>query len=250
MSHSQTDTPPFSGRALTNSGFARLLFDGVAPNYDTWAQVLSYGQYGRWHQALVSVLPLHADALVLDLATGTGAVGRTLRRRYGCRVVGLDMSPGMLASARHRDEAAPPEQRLDLFLGNADCVPFRDSQFDAVALTFLLRYTPDPAATLHEVARVTRPGGTAASLEFFIPPQWVWRWLWYLHTGLALPAAGLTLGKGWGRVGQFLGRSIRGFYRGHSLTDLSGMWQAAGFAGVEHRLHSLGGAVVTWGYRR
>ena len=250
MRRSQTDTPSFPGRTPTDSGFVRHLFDSVAPNYETWAQVLSYGQYRRWHRGLVSVLPLRADARVLDLATGTGAVGRSLRRRYGCRVVGLDVSPGMLASARRREQTAPPEQRLDLLLGTADYLPFADSQFDAVAFTFLLRYTPDPAATLREVARVTKPGGTAASLEFFIPPNWVWRWLWYVHTGLALPAAGVTLGPGWGRVGRLLGRSIRSFYRRHPLADLAGMWQEAGFAGVEHRLQSLGGAVVTWGYRR
>lgn len=246
MSRSQRDT---HYKVPTDSGFARHLFDAIAANYDTWAQALSYGQYRRWHRALISVLPLTSDSLVLDLATGTGSVGRALRQHSHCTVVGLDLSPGMLAAAQRRNQATVPEEQLDLLLGTADCLPFADGRFNAVVFTFLLRYVPDPLATLRELARVTKPGGLVASLEFFIPPQRLWRWLWHFHTGVVLPLAGVPLGRGWGLAGRFLGGSIRDFYRRYSLEDVKRIWQDAGFTGVAHRMHSLGGAVVIWGYR-
>ena len=116
---------------------------------------------------------------MLDVATGTGMVAAALVRRYGCRVVGLDQSPEMLAG-RGEGSRANPElaSRIELVRGEAESLPFADGEFDHLTFTYLLRYVDDPAATLRELARVVKPGGRMSSLEFMLPPNPVARALW------------------------------------------------------------------------
>ncbi len=180
---------------------------------------------------------------MLDVATGTGAVARELLARKRCTVVGLDQSPEMLAEARRR---LPPEVRL--VQADADELPFPDAAFDALTFTYLLRYVPDPAATLRELARVVRPGGTIAGLEFALPNT-PWRQLWELYVRVGLPLAGRAISPGWAEVGHFLGPSIRGFYTRYPERELLELWEDAGIGGVRSRRLSLGGGIVTWGRR-
>jgi demethylmenaquinone methyltransferase/2-methoxy-6-polyprenyl-1,4-benzoquinol methylase len=220
---------------------ARLLFAPLAPTYDRTAAVLSYGQDPRWRRFLVSRVAAGPGDRVLDVATGTGAVARELGRCTGCTVVGLDQSPEMLAEARRRMGDA-----AELVLGEADRLPFADGEFDALTFTYLLRYVEDPPATLRELARVVRPGGTIAGLDFGVPAG-VWRPLWELHVRAVLPAAGAVLGRGWREVGAFLGGSIRAFDARFPPARLEQAWRAAGIGELGCRRMSLGGGVVRWG---
>ena len=72
--------------------------------------------------------------------------------------------------------------RIQLVAGRAEQLPFPDRAFDALTFTYLLRYVDDPLATLRELARVVKPGGKVASLEFFLPPNRFWRVMWWLST--------------------------------------------------------------------
>ncbi len=222
---------------------ARTLFAPLGPTYDRYAAMLSFGQDGRWRRFLVSRVEAGPRDTVLDVATGTGAVARELLARKGCTVVGVDQSPEMLAEARRRLPAG-----VRLVEGNAESLPFPDASFDALAFTYLLRYVSDPAATLHELARVVRPGGTIAGLEFAVP-RGIWRPLWELHVRAGLPLAGRAISRGWARVGDFLGPSIREFYERWPEERLLELWGAAGVADVRSRRLSLGGGIVTWGHR-
>jgi demethylmenaquinone methyltransferase/2-methoxy-6-polyprenyl-1,4-benzoquinol methylase len=150
---------------------ARELFAPLGPTYDRYAALLSFGQDPRWRRFLVSRLEAGPDERVLDVATGTAAVAIELVRRHGCSVVGLDQSPEMLAEARARVRHAGLEHRIELVEGRAEELPFEDASFDALTFTYLLRYVDDPGGTLRELARVVRPGGTIASLEFGVPPR-------------------------------------------------------------------------------
>jgi demethylmenaquinone methyltransferase/2-methoxy-6-polyprenyl-1,4-benzoquinol methylase len=222
---------------------ARTLFAPLGPTYDRYAAALSFGQDPRWRRFLVSRVDALPTDTVLDVATGTGAVARELLRQKGCKVVGLDQSPEMLAEARRR---LPDD--VELVEGSAERLPFPDASFDALTFTYLLRYVSDPAATLHELARVVRPGGTIVGLEFAVP-HGVWRPLWELYVRVGLPLAGRVISPGWTEVGDFLGPSIRGFYRRWPERRLLELWQAAGIDGASSRRLSLGGGIVTWGRR-
>ena len=133
--------------------------------------------------------------------------------------------------------------------GRAEELPFEDGVFDALTFTYLLRYVDDPGAALKELARVVRPGGAVASLEFGVPPGPLPRAAWKLYVRLGLPLAGAAIAPGWGEVGRFLGPSIRGFYERHPLDRLLELWRDAGIHDARHRRMSLGGGVVTWGTR-
>ena len=222
---------------------ARALFAPLGPTYDRYAAALSFGQDPRWRRFLVSRVEAGPGDTVLDVATGTGAVAHELLTRKRCAVVGLDQSPEMLAEARRR----LPEN-VTLVEGTAERLPFEDASFDALTFTYLLRYVSDPAATLRELARVVRPGGTIAGLEFALP-RGFWRPLWELYVRIGLPLAGRAISTGWAEVGDFLGPSIRNFYEEWPEPRLVELWRTAGIADVSSRRLSLGGGIVTWGRR-
>jgi demethylmenaquinone methyltransferase/2-methoxy-6-polyprenyl-1,4-benzoquinol methylase len=223
---------------------ARTLFAPLGPTYDRYAALLSFGQDPRWRRFLVSCVEAGPGDTVLDVATGTGAVARELIRRKGCRVVGVDVTPEMLAEARRR---LGPE--VELVEARAERLPFPDASFDGLTFTYLLRYVDDPAETLRELARVVRPGGTIASLEFALP-RGLWRPLWELYVRAVLPLLGRAISPGWQRVGSFLGPSIRDLYQRLPEERLLALWRAAGIEDVRARRLSLGGGIVVWGTRR
>ena len=227
---------------------ARELFAPLGPSYDRYARALSFGQDPRWRSFLVSRIPA-AAVHVLDVATGTGAVAIELASaRPGRTVVGVDQSPEMLAAGRARVGQAGLDERVQLCEGRAESLPFADAEFDALTFTYLLRYVDDPRATLGELARVVRPGGTLAMLEFGVP-RGVWRPLWELYVRLGLPLAGAAVSPAWREVGRFLGPSIRGFYERLPLPALLELWRDAGVTDVRARRLSLGGGLVVWGIR-
>jgi demethylmenaquinone methyltransferase/2-methoxy-6-polyprenyl-1,4-benzoquinol methylase len=137
--------------------------------------------------------------------------------------------------------------RISFVLGRGERLPFPDGAFDAVTFTYLLRYVDDPASTLRELARVARPGGTVANLEFHVPETPVWRGLWHLYTRGVMPVVGRVISRPWYDVGRFLGPSISRFYRTYPMEDQLDMWRAAGIEAVEARVMSLGAGVVVWG---
>jgi demethylmenaquinone methyltransferase/2-methoxy-6-polyprenyl-1,4-benzoquinol methylase len=220
---------------------ARTLFAPLGPTYDRYSALLSFGQDPRWRCFLVSRLDVSAHDTVLDVATGTGLVARELVRRFGCSVVGVDQSPEMLEVAAAQTHGLP----IRLVQGRAEELPFADGEFTALTFTYLLRYVDDPRATVRELARVVRPGGTIAMLEFGLPRS-VWRPLWELWVRVGLPAAGRLISPGWHEVGGFLGPSIRDFWQRQDPVEI---FHAAGIEDVRAKPLSLGGGVVLWGRR-
>ena len=183
----------------------RRLFSRVASNYDRPAQVLGLLQYSRWHDFLLSRLDLPPQGHVLDMATGTGALAVRLARLDGLRVTGADITRPMLLQT-----AARSGSRVDLVECTAEAAPFANASFDAAIFSYLLRYVADVPATLAELARALKPGGTMASLDFAVP-RGIWYPLWRLYTAVGLPLGGALLSPAWRRVGSFLGPSIRDF---------------------------------------
>jgi demethylmenaquinone methyltransferase / 2-methoxy-6-polyprenyl-1,4-benzoquinol methylase len=242
------------GTQVSRRQFAVNLFDNAAFGYDLIAQALSYGQYLRWQRALIAAVLRHGvdrQSIVLDVATGTAGVARHLVRESGCRVVGLDQSPGMLAAARKKLATSPPDiaRRIHLVEGTGDQLPFPDDYFDAVTFTYLFRYVDDPAVTMRELVRVARPGALVGFIEFHLPPP-PWKQLWYIHTRVVLPVAGRLISDGWSEVGRFLGPSIERFYSTWDVPGLRAILEASGLREVEHRVMSLGGGLVMWGRKR
>jgi demethylmenaquinone methyltransferase/2-methoxy-6-polyprenyl-1,4-benzoquinol methylase len=231
--------------------FAQQLFTPLPGRYDALAEVLSFGQNGRWRRAMVDRIVPTSPATVLDVASGTAGVAIQLASRAGAQVVGVDLTLEMLRQGRSRVAASGLADRIQLTAGRAEQLPFPDGAFDALTFTYLLRYVDDPQATLRELARVVKPGGAVASLDFLAPPSSFWYAWWWAYTRAVLPAAGLlTGGRAWYRVGRFLGPNISGHYRKFPLPWTVEAWRQAGFDDVRVRLMSLGGGLVMSGTRR
>src|SRR5438128_4378705 len=118
----------------------------------------------------------------------------------------------MLREGVRRAAGAGVGSRSSFVLGQGERLPFGDQTFDALTFTYLLRYVDDPAATLAELARVVRPGGTIAMLEFGLP-RGPARLAWELYVRAGLPLSGRLISPAWHEVGRILGPSIRSFHR-------------------------------------
>jgi demethylmenaquinone methyltransferase / 2-methoxy-6-polyprenyl-1,4-benzoquinol methylase len=227
---------------------AQQLFDGLPARYDRLAEVLSFGQNGRWRQAMVSAVAAASPSSVLDVATGPAGVALQLAARTGARVTGVDITAEMLRAGVANVARSPQAGRVNLLLAGAEHLPFPDDTFDALTFTYLLRYVSSPADTLKELVRVLRPGGVMANLEFHVPTGKLWHPLWLLYTRVGLPAAGFLVGgREWFEVGRFLGPSISAHYRRYPVRWHVGAWEQAGVEDVQVRIMSVGGGLVMWG---
>jgi demethylmenaquinone methyltransferase/2-methoxy-6-polyprenyl-1,4-benzoquinol methylase len=228
--------------------FARALFDGLPDHYNRQAELLSMGQNGRWRRAMVDAAVADSPRSVLDVATGPAGVALQLAARSPAQVTGIDLTAEMLRVGAANVARAGRADRVALVQGRGEELPFADATFDGLTFTYLLRYVADPSATIRELARVVKPGGMIASLEFYVPPDPVWRMSWLVYTRLVLPAAGwLTGGREWFDVGRFLGPSISAHYERYPLEWHVAAWREAGIDDVRARLMSLGGGLVMSG---
>jgi demethylmenaquinone methyltransferase/2-methoxy-6-polyprenyl-1,4-benzoquinol methylase len=234
----------------TPNAFSRQLFAPLPSRYNALAYLLSFGQDRRWRHAMLDHVVGSQPRLVLDVACGPGAVTKALTKRTQAHVVGLDLSEDMLREGQRNVTRGHLERRVSLVLARGERLPFADNTFDALTFTYLLRYVDDPQATIAELARVVKPGGAIANLEFAVPRGLVTWVAWWFYTRGVLPVAGyLTGGKGWWDVGRFLGPSISAHYKKYSVQWTVNAWEHAGIEHVETRTMSLGGGLVMWGYR-
>ena len=229
---------------------ARELFAPLGPTYDRYARLLSFGQDPRWR-----ALPRLAHPGETRRACSTSPPARRPSRSSSrARVPARD-------GDRHRPERGDARRRprarrrgrardrIELREGRAESLPFADAEFDALTFTYLLRYVDDPAATMRELARVVRPGGTIAMLEFGVP-RGVWRPLWELYVRVGLPARrrGRRRRRG-ARSAASSGRAFAASTSAYPVGACSSSGATPGSRDVHARRLSLGGGIVVWGTR-
>jgi demethylmenaquinone methyltransferase/2-methoxy-6-polyprenyl-1,4-benzoquinol methylase len=228
---------------------AQRLFAGIASEYERMGNILSFGQDARWRRFMVSRIHLDHDAWALDVASGTGLVARQLVEAGPMRVAALDQSEAMLRAGSHPIRSSDDGGGIFAVLGQAERLPFADGSFGAVTFTYLLRYVDDPQATLLELARVLRDGGTLACTEFHVPRAPLAHAGWRAYTGLVMPAMGWFVSPAWHDAARFLGPSIMAFYERYPLPEQIRMWQSAGLHHVRTRVLSLGAGIVISGVK-
>jgi demethylmenaquinone methyltransferase/2-methoxy-6-polyprenyl-1,4-benzoquinol methylase len=143
-------------------GLMREMFGSIAPRYDFMTRVFSYGMDGRWKRLGVSNAVLPDNAVVLDLAAGTGDFSQLLLRRLPqARAVAVDLTEPMLRQARTRE-------LKETACADATALPFANASFDCVFVGYGLRNFPCLKTALREIERVTRPGDSIVTLDFFL----------------------------------------------------------------------------------
>ena len=214
----------------------REMFTAIAPKYDFISRVISYGMDARWKRLGVSQAALPQNAMVLDLASGTGDFSRLVREILpSARPVAVDITENMLRLARAHglDEAA---------CADATALPFADASFDCVFIGYGLRNFPCLSTALREIERVLKPGGLMVSLDFFRPRNRVFREL-YLGFLYAQGAFWGILLHGRLRTYTYIPDSVRNFV---SVADFSTMLQDMGYERVDAREFILGGIGLLW----
>jgi len=209
----------------------REMFGTIAPRYDFISRVLSCGMDRRWKKLGVKKAQLPGNAVVLDLACGTGDFSEiVLERLPRARAISVDLTEQMLRLAKRRG-------LNDAVCADAGALPFADDSFDCVFIGYGLRNFPNLSGALREIERVTRPGGLMVSLEFFLPANRILRriYLAYLYTQGAF--WGLLL-HGRPRVYTYLPDSLRSFF---TIEDFSSLLERTGYARVRAHAYIFGG---------
>ena len=212
------------------------MFSTVAPRYDFITRTFSYGMDRHWKRTGLDRAKLPDRPVVLDLAAGTGDFSLMVRQRYpGSRAVAVDITERMLQLARERGVQ-------HTVCADAGLLPFPDHSFDCVFVGYGLRNFPNLKVAVNEIERVTRPGGSLVSLDFFLPSNALLRplYLGYLYAQGAF--WGLVL-HGRPRVYTYIPDSLRTFV---SIDDFSSLLHRTGYHHVDTRRYILGGIGLHW----
>ena len=167
------------------------MFSAIVPRYDLMNRLLSGGMDKRWRSRLVKALELSPGNKVLDLCAGTGDVALEIVRQVpGVSVVALDFSSSMLEEGRKKAAQARAQEKIRFEVGDATALSFPDNSFDASAMAFGLRNVEDARKGIAEMARVLKPGGRGAILEFSRPSNSLLRLGSRLYIRIMVPLLG------------------------------------------------------------
>ncbi|HSC27057.1 MAG TPA: bifunctional demethylmenaquinone methyltransferase/2-methoxy-6-polyprenyl-1,4-benzoquinol methylase UbiE [Vicinamibacterales bacterium] len=206
------------------------MFDAIAPRYDLLNHVLSVGLDRRWRDEAVAALGIEPGALVLDLCTGTGDLAlAAVRHGREASVVGVDFAGAMLARAQAKIRRTPLPRRIRLIRGDATAIPIADGSCDAAMVAFGIRNVAQPELALRELARVIRPGGRLAILEFGEPRIPGIRTLYSWYFRYLLPVVGRAVSRHRSAY-SYLPASVGTFPPPAEFSQLIG---AKGFDGVQ-----------------
>lgn len=222
------------------------MFSDIAPRYDRLNRLLSLGLDRRWRREAVRALGLPAGARVLDLCCGTGEFGLAAARDAGWRVIGADFAGPMLVRA-HTKSAASDAPLAGLARADAQALPFADGAFDGALVAFGLRNVEDPPRALRELARVLRPGGALAVLEFFQVPNPAWRSLFRLYFHGVAPLAARLAGTPRPDAYRYLPASVDAFA---APAEFRAWMREAGFDRLDGRSFSGGVTLLITGRTR
>jgi demethylmenaquinone methyltransferase/2-methoxy-6-polyprenyl-1,4-benzoquinol methylase len=222
---------------LTNTERVRSIFARIAPGYDAFNAVASFGVDRLWRRSLVRSAALTPDSAVLDLAAGTGDLSLALARQgRPASVLGTDFSPEMLEVARRKAAAYLGTTDLRFEVQDAQALTLPDSAYDVVTVAFGVRNFPDRAANFREVLRVLKPGGRYFILEFSRPPFAPFRALYHFYLNVGIPLIGGLLTRDRESF-VYLNRSIRCF---PAQEALAAELREAGFSDVSWRNLTFG----------
>ena len=171
------------------------MFDTISENYDGLNRVISFGIDVKWRKKVVAIVGKNNPKQILDIATGTGDLAIMMANLNPDRVVGLDISAGMLDVGKQKIIKANLTDKIEMLVGDSENMPFEDNTFDAITVSFGVRNFANLDKGLTEIKRVLKPGGTFVVLETSVPTKFPYKQGYWFHSSIILPIIGKLFSK-------------------------------------------------------
>jgi demethylmenaquinone methyltransferase / 2-methoxy-6-polyprenyl-1,4-benzoquinol methylase len=199
-------------------------FDKIARKYDVTNKIISCGCDIIWRKKLINLLDINEDTRMIDLACGTGDIPiQIVKRHKNIKIIGVDLSDGMLEIAKIKSAKAGLEERISWVKTDIQDMQFEDSSFDVVTMVFGLRNLPDMEKGISEISRILEPTGKAFIMEFSLPKNKIIRGLHIFYLRYIIPFLGsmITRDK---KMYQYLGKTIENFPPPESVCEMMGKY--------------------------
>jgi demethylmenaquinone methyltransferase / 2-methoxy-6-polyprenyl-1,4-benzoquinol methylase len=215
------------------------MFNNIAFRYDFLNSLLSLGIHKGWRRKAISIFRHKKPRLILDVATGTADFAIEALKAQPEKVVGVDISAGMLEVGRKKIRKAGLENRIELQLVDAEGLPFPDNHFDAITVAFGVRNFEHLEKGLREMQRVLKPGGDLVVIEFSKPRGW-FSYLYKFYFKYITPAIGRLFSKDH-RAYSYLPESVEAFPYGEKFCNIL---HACGFSKESYKPLTFGVACI------
>ena len=245
MSNPQTHFGYEKVDASEKAGRVKDVFSSVASNYDIMNDLMSAGMHRLWKDRFVAKVNVNADAMLLDVAGGTGDIALRLHKKTGAMVNVCDINEQMLRAGQDRQFDKGETQGLRWLCGNAETLPLPDNSVDAYTIAFGLRNVTDIPKALKEAHRILKPGGQFLCLEFSKVSEPFLAKIYDKYSFKIIPKIGEWVAKDRASY-QYLVESIRMFPKQRELVK---MMETAGFARATYENLSLGIVAIHQGWK-
>ena len=216
------------------------MFDGISSNYDFLNRIISLGIDIKWRNRVVEILMAKKPNSILDIATGTGDLALALNKTEASRIVGLDISPGMLAKGKDKVSAQNLENTIEMVLGDSEALKYKECSFDAVTVAFGVRNFENLELGLSELFRVLKSEGTLVILETAVPTKFPFKQGYSIYTKFLVPLMGKLFTRDQAAY-KYLSDSAAVFPHGKQFNNIL---KKIGFIEVEDRPQTLGVASI------
>lgn len=231
---------PYKDSDLNKKKQVQKMFDTISGNYDGLNRVISFGIDVRWRRKVIRMVEETKPRDVLDIATGTGDLAISLAGTGAEKIVGLDLSEGMLAVGRKKIAEKQLSDRIEMVQGDSEELPFQDQSFDAITVAFGVRNFENLQKGLQEIRRVLRPGGILVVLETSVPEKFPFKQGYHFYTRNLLPLIGKIFSKD--KVAYaYLSESAAAFPHGKKFNNIL---SKTGFIEVENKPQTMGVASI------
>ena len=186
---------PYKDSDLGKKEQVAQMFDNISENYDDLNRVISFGIDVKWRKKVVAIVGKSNPKQLLDIATGTGDLAIMLASLQPDKIIGLDISEGMLNVGKEKIAKANLSEMIEMQVGDSENMPFNDNTFDAITVSFGVRNFANLDKGLQEIKRVLKPGGTFVVLETSVPTKFPYKQGYRFHTSVILPLVGRLFSK-------------------------------------------------------
>ncbi|NNE76222.1 MAG: bifunctional demethylmenaquinone methyltransferase/2-methoxy-6-polyprenyl-1,4-benzoquinol methylase UbiE [Pricia sp.] len=231
---------PYKDSELGKKAQVTQMFDRISNDYDGLNRVISFGIDIKWRKRVVNILTKKNPRTILDIATGTGDLAINLVKTNADKIVGLDISPGMLAVGKKKIVQKNLEKTIEMVVGDSENLPFDDHSFDAVTVAFGVRNFENLEKGLEEIYRVLAPKGTFVVLETSVPVKSPFKQGYHFYTKYLLPLIGKLFSKDKSAY-AYLSESASVFPHGETFNNIL---RKIGFIEVVNKPQTLGVASI------